>query len=302
MGCVKDNGKNGFAFYSARKTMSYKAISQQSSGEYTGAEMQGDEGKPSEQDAFDSAAKECIGCDSDFQRLVESFPNVALYVIEKETHKVLYFNRRFREICPNVHIGMSCRNIMLGPCQNCIVDTMGEQAVAHCIFHSDYYGDSIEITATKIMWQDIPAVMISSWPRNVLTSSNDKLPSISNQDSLDYVTGGLTRHGFIRMMERMQSGGVDLSEYAVLFVNIQDFKAINEMLGSDGGDNVLRAVFTRIEQSELQPIIGARKESDHFIYLVEKTLLDLTKLPELLNFIGSMGIRICLFSAVAVSL
>lgn len=284
--CVRLNGKNGFAFYSPQRTMSYRAISKTDNGEYI-VETQDD---TSPVDTISSDSTALVRYDSDFERLIESFPNVAVYVIERDSHKILYFNRRFREICPKVTIGMSCRNIMLGPCQNCIVDTMGEQAVAHCIFHSDYYGGNIEITATKIMWQnETPAVMISTWPRSVLTSSNDRLPGISNRDSLDYVTGGLTRYGFINMMERMRAGDVSLADYAVLFINIQDFKAVNEMVGSDGGDSVLRALYTRVEQSELQPIIGARKESDHFLFLVEKSALDLDKLPDLLNFSWQYG-------------
>ncbi len=281
---VKSNGKDGFAFYTSQKVIPFGSIYHQLTDDSKATVSNNDE-QLYFQETEEAVTGSHTECDSDFRRLVEAFPNVALYVIEEKTHKVLYYNKRFKEICPNITEGMSCRNITVGPCRNCIVDTMGEQKMAHAIYYSDVFGDEVEITATKILWRDsIPAVMISSWPRTVLTSSNDRLPRISNQDSFDYVTGGLTRQGFIHMMERMQNGGVDLTEYAVLFINIQDFKAVNELAGSEGGDNLLRTMFTRIEQSALHPIIGARKESDHFVYLVEKRVLDLDKLSGLLNF------------------
>ncbi len=277
---VKQNGKNGFAFYESHATMSLNTIIQSDNGEYV-EETRMKQSHDDKQPAMGSHE----ACDSDFRKMIDTFPNIALYVIERTTHKVLYFNRRFREICPTICLGMSCRNLMFGPCQNCIVDTMGEQAMAHTIFYSSFYGDEMEITATKIMWEDkIPAVMISLWPRNILSSSSDRLPSTTNQDTFDFVAGGLTRAGFIRMMERMQGGGVDLKEYALLFINIKDFKAVNEMVGNAGGDNLLRTVFTKVEQSKLCPIIGSRIESDHFIFMVEKNLLELSDLPELLNF------------------
>ncbi len=285
---VKKSGKNGFAFYESQKRISMtEAVPQKAVSSYEAAYTE-----PKQLDS-DSTLRltpiSNVGVnewnDSGYKRLFDVFPNVAIYVIERDSHKVLFYNRRFKEVCPNIKLGMSCRSLNFGPCNHCIVDTMGEQAMAHTLFYSDAFGSEIEITATQFMWKDsIPAVMISSWSHNLLTSSSDSLPSASNQDAFDYITGGLTRAGFIRMMERMQKGGVDLNEYAVLFINIKDFKAVNEMTGSNGGDSLLRTVFARVEHSDLNPIIGSRKESDHFIYMVEKSKLDLSRLPELLNF------------------
>ncbi len=288
MNRVKQNSKNGFAFYESNKWISLNEISkskQTEDKEEISAKSLWDDKELSSRELQCDNVEIVNNTDDNYRKLFDAFANVSVYVIERETHKVLFFNRRFREICPNIQMGMSCRNLMLGPCQNCIVDTMGEQNMAHTIFYSDYFGDEMEITAYKIMWEDsVPAVMICSWPHNVLTSSNDSLPSASNQDTFDYVTGGLSRRGFIHMIERMQMGGVDLTEYAILFINVKDFKAVNEMVGCDGGDNLLRTIFTRVEQSYLHPVIGARKESDHFIFMVEKSELELSMLPELMNF------------------
>ncbi len=278
---MKEAGKNGFMFYDLQKSISLSIAAEKDAAlepiEVDAPQAAG------ETDAIDAALS--AEDDLNYKNLIEAFPNVALYVIERSTRRVLYYNKRFKEICPPVSLGMSCREIKFGPCQNCIVDAMGEQKVAHSFFYSDFFGDELEITATRVMWNgETPAIMISSWPRNLLTSSAAHLPSASNQDAFDYVTGGLTRSGFIRSMERMKRGGVDLCEYAILFINIKDFKAVNEMAGCDGGDDLLHTLFERIEHSALHPIIGARKESDHFVFMVERGTLELLTLPELLNF------------------
>lgn len=281
---VKSSGKNGFAFYDFQKRISLtEAAPFASEAGAAPTQLQPLDAALQPDRRNDDEAQSAN--DSDFRNLFDVMPNVAVYVIERGSHRVLYYNRRFREICPHVRVGMSCRDLVFGPCQNCVVDTMGEQSLGHTIFFSDVFGDEVEITATQFLWQNtVPAVVVSSWPRNFLTSSNHSLPGSSNWDAFDYVTGGLTRAGFIRTMERMQKGGVALTEYAVLFINIKDFKAVNEMTGSDGGDNLLRTVFSRMERSTLHPVIGARKESDHFIFMVEKSALDLASLPDLLNF------------------
>lgn len=277
---VKKNEKNGFAFYSIRNSLATNSITRKESGEYIDIEEE------KQKDDLDSDLLSKINyTNSEFEKIINNLPNVALYVIEEKSHKIIYYNKRFRQICPKASIGSSCRGIMFGPCSNCIVDTMKEQDMAHTIYYSDAYGDEMEITAKKIMWEDsVPAVMIISWPRNTLTSSNDKLQKLSNQDTFDFITGGYSRQGFIRMVERMRNGGVDLTKYAVLFINVQDFKAVNELVGNNGGDNLLHSILTNVEKSDLSPVICARKESDHFVFLVEKELLDFNVLSQLLNF------------------
>lgn len=148
MQLLKSDGKNGFAFYSEQNTMSYKAI-------YGQAKLDDKEENATEYaaPAVYEANEEPVGshaeCDSDFRKLIEAFPNISIYVIAQNTHEMLYYNKRFKEICPNATIGQSCRNLSVGPCKNCIVDTMGEQSMAHTIYYSAVFGDEVEITAKK---------------------------------------------------------------------------------------------------------------------------------------------------------
>lgn len=267
---VKKNGKNGFAFFESSKSISLASIDESIESR-----------EVLEVDATESPYNDF---DEVYKGLLDSLPTVCVYVIERATHKVLYYNKRFNQLFPSVTINSSCKNKIYGICNNCILDSMGEQHMAHSVFYSEYFGNEVDVTATRIMFEGTDAVMISSWQKNMISSSSDKANSTTNIDSFDFVSGALTRNGFIHMMKNMQKGGVDLCSYAVLFINIKDFKAVNELIGSDGGDNVLRMLYARIERSSLHPIIGARKESDHFVFMVEKNNINFHVLPELLNF------------------
>ncbi len=229
-------------------------------------------------------------CKTDCENILDSFGNLGVYVIEEATHKILYFNRRFREVCPDVRLGMNCRELMRGPCENCPIAKMGEHTKIHCIVYSDTFGDTVEITATRLMWHSsIPAIMVSVWPRNICGFTDGEHSHTYGNYPIDYLTGGLTRTGFIRSIERLQTDGVNLTDYAVLFINIKDFKAVNEMMGSDGGDNLLRTIYRRMIASELRPAFGSRKESDHFVFLVNQHVIDYERLSELLSFSWEYG-------------
>ena len=66
----------------------------------------------------------------------------------------------------------------------------------------------------------------------------------------------------------------DRTKYAVLFFNVKNFKAVNELFGVESGDVVLQNIFRTLTHSKLSPVITARVESDHFVCLVENKNLD----------------------------
>ena len=70
----------------------------------------------------------------------------------------------------------------------------------------------------------------------------------------------------------------DRTKYAVLFFNVKNFKAVNELFGVESGDVVLQNIFRTLTHSKLSPVITARVESDHFVCLVENKNLDFEEL------------------------
>ena len=94
----------------------------------------------------------------------------------------------------------------------------------------------------------------------------------------DVLTGGYNRWGFIRITERLLNEVPDRTKYAVLFFNVKNFKAVNELFGVESGDVVLQNIFRTLTHSKLSPVITARVESDHFVCLVENKNLDFEEL------------------------
>jgi diguanylate cyclase (GGDEF)-like protein/PAS domain S-box-containing protein len=68
----------------------------------------------------------------------------------------------------------------------------------------------------------------------------------------------------------------DQSGLAVLFLDLDDFKTINDSLGHDGGDDVLLAVARRISESLRSSDTAARFGGDEFVVLLEDLDSDYT--------------------------
>ncbi len=84
------------------------------------------------------------------------------------------------------------------------------------------------------------------------------------------------------------------TDYVLLFFNIKNFKAVNELLGVGGGDKLLCWFYQRIIYSRFAPIDTSRIESDHFACLIEARNLDYDYLTEFCNF--NYGKERCIFT------
>lgn len=110
---------------------------------------------------------------------------------------------------------------------------------------------------------------------DIIVGAREDITEFSEKDVL---TGGYNRRGFIRITERLLNEVPDRTKYAVLFFNVKNFKAVNELFGVESGDVVLQNIFRTLTYSKLSPVITARAESDHFVCLVENKNLDFEEL------------------------
>jgi len=90
----------------------------------------------------------------------------------------------------------------------------------------------------------------------------------------DYVTGGLNRKGFMKYGRALLDAIPDVQSLAVLNFNVKGFKAINEMFGTTGGDEVLKELYGHIKECFLKPMALARVEGDSFSCIVNRENLD----------------------------
>lgn len=110
---------------------------------------------------------------------------------------------------------------------------------------------------------------------DIIVGAREDITEFSEKDVL---TGGYNRRGFIRITERLLNEVPDRTKYAVLFFNVKNFKAVNELFGVESDDVVLQNIFRTLTHSKLSPVITARVESDHFVCLVENKNLDFEEL------------------------
>lgn len=81
----------------------------------------------------------------------------------------------------------------------------------------------------------------------------------------DETTGGLNNTEFMMRYGRIR-GHKNACEYAIVLLDIRDFKLINETVGYEAGDQILRYVYNAIvrELDEKQLEFAARSEMDHY--------------------------------------
>lgn len=104
-------------------------------------------------------------CDADCRLILDSFTSLGLYVVEEKTNKILFFNKKFKEVVPHVEMGMNCKDLKIGPCKNCIIETMHGKDFAYKTIFSETFGNEVEVTANKILWRGYkPAILLSIVP------------------------------------------------------------------------------------------------------------------------------------------
>ncbi|RHV87686.1 bifunctional diguanylate cyclase/phosphodiesterase [Clostridium sp. OF09-36] len=99
----------------------------------------------------------------------------------------------------------------------------------------------------------------------------------------DPLTGLPNRAGFLRQVGEILRKQSD-AQYAILFFNIQRFKAINDLFGYEKGDRILKKIVDALEKSFLKPLVTARMEADRFVAFVDTANLKLDQMNQLLHY------------------
>lgn len=126
----------------------------------------------------------------------------------------------------------------------------------------------------------------------------DNILKIYDKIYKDPLTGGHSRKAFIKEVESIMSANAD-TDFSLLYFNIKDFKAINELLGTSGGDEVISYFYNDIIMDKINPIIATRLEADHYACLVKTSEFDAEQVANLMEssvVIKDKKIRIfCIF-------
>lgn len=84
----------------------------------------------------------------------------------------------------------------------------------------------------------------------------------------DWMTDDYSRSGFIAKVQQLLKRPEYQKGYSIVYANIQGFKAVNDLLGTQSGDMVIFLEKDALLHA-LHPTVIARLESDHFVMLVK---------------------------------
>lgn len=110
-----------------------------------------------------------------------------------------------------------------------------------------------------LFYQRINALIRDNWQKD----SHLNLSFLAYYDSL---TGALSR---ARVENEIESRCMSNSYFSILYIDLDDFKNINDFMGHDVGDEVLRQVAFRLKQSLKKKDLLARIGGDEFCVLIE---------------------------------
>ncbi len=105
--------------------------------------------------------------------------------------------------------------------------------------------------------------------RRTLAASQALLARARHQAQRDALTGLPNRHGFDALSERALAAHLPGAHVlALLFVDLDGFKAINDQLGHGAGDEILRLVGARLSHAVRSGDLVCRHGGDEFVCLL----------------------------------
>ncbi len=207
-----------------------------------------------------------------------------------DAYNVVAYNQTAKELYPQLEVGKKCYQCLMdadAPCGIC--------PILNKVKGPKTYFDPIRKLYEVVDVLDIPfqdqcyhTVVLSTTGEREdiskqLPTNETELMQLLEQEYYDKLTGGFTRKGFIRAAEEILKQAKDRADYGIIMFDLHNFKAINEIFGVDGGDRILKYIYSNITKSQLTPEVSSRLESDWFVCLVKKENLHLEELNSLMN-------------------
>lgn len=109
----------------------------------------------------------------DYENMLNAMQKTGVYVIREDNHELLYFNRRVREVTPDVEVGRACHDFWSSSCANCPLLAMRDKLESRSVSYDHPFGGAVDIVATRILWEEhIPAFVITITPHMEATTYN----------------------------------------------------------------------------------------------------------------------------------
>ncbi|MDR0948835.1 MAG: response regulator [Lachnospiraceae bacterium] len=210
-------------------------------------------------------------------KMLDSLIGVGIYVIERETHRILYLNEYVKKTAKCVEVGMICHEIWTAYCATCPIKSLESQSSDITVHYNDEVQDYYSIMASQTDWGGVPAYAIVMVPYRFV--SEDQVPWLP-QAREAYVNSisillnecmmiNLTENFFVTCqvggvgleMSDRQPYGIQVQEYFEQVIHPQDIKAFQETFSKE-------ALFGLLEQDAVVKVLRVRRMSEYETYHV----------------------------------
>jgi diguanylate cyclase (GGDEF)-like protein len=220
------------------------------------------------------------------------------YIIDPD-YTVVSCDQTMMDLHPQLKVGEKCYTCLMGldaPCSACPVANHVRGPQAYLDTLRNIY-ETVEAVEVELPDGRLGHALVASTIGESeaiatrLPRTRKELQQLLDHEYYDALTGGLSRKGFIREAERILSRD-DGQRYAILMMDLCNFRALNDAFGMDGGDQILRFVYDTLTESRLQPAASAHIESDRFVFLVTSGQMEQESLDDLMNLEWISGERV----------
>lgn len=128
--------------------------------------------------------------------------------------------------------------------------------------HNNTHCSALMVATTPITMMGEAALLIKLTPA---TSTHEQQHKIEQLTQLDPLTGLYNRHGFSRQLDQLMKANTPLF---MLYIDIDNFKNINDSLGHHIGDKVLQEIALRLQQLLPKNAIIGHLSGDEFAVLL----------------------------------
>lgn len=182
--------------------------------------------------------------------MLDSLEEIAVYVIEQDTHRILYYNKRVQDVNGNVGLGKICHEVFRENCSECPLLTIGDRRSSHVIHYRTSFGEVADVMANRTLWDgEIPAYVITVIPHKLEFEESQGLEQIDRMYTKSLVTvfneciiANLTQDYYVncqkdRMWTQIPVRGRFAKEnehYARMMLHPDDWEAFSQFFSRDG--------------------------------------------------------------------
>ncbi len=98
-------------------------------------------------------------------QILDSLDDTGVYVIEKATRTLLYYNQTVKDIRPDIVLGMTCEQVWGGICNDCPLPADDASCPRRIFRYSEIMGQMVSVSAGEMQWDDTtPAYVVTVTP------------------------------------------------------------------------------------------------------------------------------------------